>query len=329
MTPNPEFIERMNKITANCKAMVEKDKYQPAVIKAIAEYGAENIYMVGNSYHGKYEDDYASFTYYNNITGEYFTDGWTTAAACPAYSLYEHIYIDEAWKNGVVNAEKLYKVVLENRLNSIKNFKFDLRYTCKFEDLVELGLRVNVTGGRKWKGVGFLVGIYQKSYQWDIKLWRSDNDYGTSTTRYAKILDPVTGNIYSVTAGYVKFIDMDKFVEEYKNVMIERLNNTTVENLTVGNNKFNYSPVSGDNHSVACGIEYNNESFIEWLKKNHSNKFDLSIYHDIEQEKIDAKNVAFKESKMPELIEWVKNNTDKTGDEITKLAEHIYNKRYA
>lgn len=32
---------------------------------------------------------------------------------------------------------------------------------------------------------------------------------------------------------------------------------------------------------------------------------------------------------MPELIEWVERNTDKTGEDIVKLAEHIFNKKYA
>ena len=31
---------------------------------------------------------------------------------------------------------------------------------------------------------------------------------------------------------------------------------------------------------------------------------------------------------MKDLIEWVKKNTDKEGEEIEKLAERIYKKRY-
>ena len=37
----------------------------------------------------------------------------------------------------------------------------------------------------------------------------------------------------------------------------------------------------------------------------------------------------FKNEKMLQLIEWVKNNTDRKGEEIEKLAEHIFNKKYA
>ena len=49
-----------------------------AVQKAIQEYGIENISMVGYNYHGRYEDDDCEFTYYNNVTGNFFYDEWTT-----------------------------------------------------------------------------------------------------------------------------------------------------------------------------------------------------------------------------------------------------------
>ena len=34
-----------------------------------------------------------------------------------------------------------------------------------------------------------------------------------------------------------------------------------------------------------------------------------------------------KEQEMPNIINWVKEHTDKKGDDILKLAEHIFNKR--
>ena len=38
---------------------------------------------------------------------------------------------------------------------------------------------------------------------------------------------------------------------------------------------------------------------------------------------------ALKKEKMPAIIEWVKNNTDKKTDEdIKNLSEHIFNKKY-
>ena len=46
------------------------------------------------------------------------------------------------------------------------------------------------------------------------------------------------------------------------------------------------------------------------------------------QEARDKAKQELKDQKMPELIQWVKDNTNKEGEEIEKLAEHIFNKRY-
>ena len=34
-----------------------------------AEIGLENVFYVGENYRGLYEDDYCTFTFYNNLTG--------------------------------------------------------------------------------------------------------------------------------------------------------------------------------------------------------------------------------------------------------------------
>ena len=69
-------------------------------------------------------------------------------------------------------------------------------------------------------------------------------------------------------------------------------------------------------------------SFTKYLESK-GNKFNLDNAYDVIEEEKKAKQEAFKASKMPGIIEWVKNNTDKTTEEeILKLAEHIFNKRY-
>ena len=76
-------------------------------------------------------------------------------------------------------------------------------------------------------------------------------------------------------------------------------------------------------------------SFPEWMIKNKrtidtNSAFDVAA--DEMQKKIDARNQKhneFKAKKMPQLIEWVRNNTDKqTEEDILNLAEHIFNKKY-
>ena len=76
-------------------------------------------------------------------------------------------------------------------------------------------------------------------------------------------------------------------------------------------------------------------SFANFVKNELTEQIDYSSARNLIKEKEEAKrkeqeekNKAFMESKMKDLIEWVKKNTDKEGEEIEKLAERIYKKRY-
>ena len=67
---------------------------------------------------------------------------------------------------------------------------------------------------------------------------------------------------------------------------------------------------------------------MEYLKLK-GNNLNLENAYDVVEEEKKAKLLAFKETKMQGIIEWVKNNTDKETDEdILALAEHIFNKKY-
>ncbi len=299
-----------------------------AVQQAIKEYGINNISMVGYDYHGRYEDDDCNFEYYNNATGNFFYDTWTTRFCCPAYGCYECQTLEEADKKGYVDHEKLFNLKKIQLINSFKNFRFECILGEKFEKISPFGLRVEVKRGRKWKGIGFLVGTFTTRYQWGVKLWKSNNGYGVSTTRYAKIYDPLTNRIESVNADYVKFLDLDNIIEQYKNDMIAIVEATTVDDFTIGKNDTSYSPYSGDSNDTPMTIKCDTVSFIEYLKSK-GNKFNLDTAYDVVEEEKKAKFQAFKNTKMSGIIEWVKNNTDKeTEEDILALAEHIFNKRY-
>ena len=299
-----------------------------AVQRAIQEYGIENISMVGYNYHGRYEDDDCEFTYYNNVTGNFFYDEWTTRFACPSYRCYECQTIEEADKNGLVDHEKLFSFKKYSMIKQFEKFKFDNIWGETFDKIAPLGLRVEVKRGRKWKGIGYLVGTFTTSYQWGVKMWCSNNDYGTSTTRHAKIYDPTTNRIETVTADYVKFLDLDNIIEQYKKDMIAIVEATTIEDFFIGKNDTSYSPYSGDSNLTPMIIKCNTISFMEYLKSK-GNNLNLENAYDVVEEEKKAKLLAFKETKMPGIIEWVKNNTDKETDEdILALAEHIFNKKY-
>lgn len=295
---------------------------------AIQKYGIDNISMVGYNYHGRYEDDDCEFTYYNNVTGNFFYDEWTTRFACPAYGCYECQTLEEADKKGLVDHEKLFNFKKYEMIKQFEKFKFDGICGDTFAKVASFGLRVEVTRGRKWKGIGYLVGTFTTSYQWAVKKWHSNNDYGTTTTRHAKIYDPTTNRIETVTAEYVKFLDLDNIVEQYKKEMIAIVEATTVDDFSIGKNGTSYSPYSGDSNDTKMTIKCDTVSFIEYLKSK-GNKLNLENAHDAVEEEKNAKFEAFKETKMPGIIEWVKNNTNReTEEDILALAEHIFNKKY-
>ncbi len=299
-----------------------------AVERAIAEFGIDNISMVGYSYHGRYEDDDCYFTYYNNVTGEFFKDEWTTRFACPHYGRYECQTLDEADKKGLVDHEKLFIFEKSVMLNTYEKFTFENIWGDTFAKIAPLGLRVEVKRGRKWKGIGYLIDSFTTSYQWAVKKWRSDNDCGVSTTRHAKIYDPTTNRIETVNASYVEFLDLDSIVEQYKKEMIAIVEATTVDDFSIGKNGTSYSPYSGDSNRTPMTIKCDTVSFMEYLKSK-GNSFNLVNVYDVVEEEKKAKLLAFKETKMPGIIEWVKNNTDKeTEEDIMELAEHIFNKNY-
>ena len=69
-------------------------------------------------------------------------------------------------------------------------------------------------------------------------------------------------------------------------------------------------------------------SFMKYLESK-GNKLNLDNAYDVIEEEKKAKFQAFKDSKMPGIIEWVKTNTDKTEEnEILELAERIFRKHY-
>lgn len=341
MTPNTEFLNKMHQITENTKNHIAKwDNKEighsnywsnpTAVMRAIAEFGAENIFMVSSAYHGKYEDDYASFTYYNNKTGEYFHDEWTTAFACPSYNSYECTTLKEAFDNGLVNLDILFKWKIATEMSLINRFNVDpFRF---FDDMIKFGMRVEVKRGRKWKGIGFLVGQFSTCYTWDTPRWTSryygDNGYGRTITNYAKIFDPTTNTIYSINRSYCNFLDLDKFVEEYKEYVINELNSMTPENLEVGA-RSGYSPYSGDSFGTPITFNKPIKSFMEFMTEKHTNHIDTTTAIDVVEEAAKKKYNDFREKKLPGIITWVRNNTDKTDEgEILELAEHIFKKHY-
>lgn len=286
-------------------------------IKTVAEeliekFGTENIFLVSQDYHGLYEDDYCNFTYWNNVNGSMPTDKWTTAMACPNFGRYECMTLDEGIEKGLVDMQKLLEYL--KATSKIKSLNY-IDMITEPEKFSGLGLRIESFKGRKWKGFGYLIGEIKKSYTWAVKQWRSDNDYGTSTTNYCKIYDPMTGRIEYVNKNNCRLIDEEKIKNDYVSKYNETVDRAQVNDIVVTDN------------SVKLKINF--DSFANFVKTEYVNHINLTEAFDEREYEMRKKSSEFRTQKMNELIEWVKDNTDKKDLEVLELATRIFNKKYA
>lgn len=269
--------------------------------EAQAKYGAENIFMISSGYSSHYHDDYATFTYYNQATGEEFKDSWATAYACPAYGAYECMSIEEASKNGLLDRAKHLAIYKKQLIEAIQKKEMDALYP---KDWCKYHLTIVVKGGRKyWNGTG--IAVDHRSKKWSYY----------NTTTYVDVYEPETNLIHEVDAKYCTPV-LD--VEEWRAWKLSIVEKELVDD---GGDYFNMWK------EVRSKIFY-----IESWLQTKANEVDLSTAKNPTKEAREkasaGRKAAFKEKKMAELVEWVKTKTDKKGDEIMELAEHIWNKRY-
>ena len=287
--------------------------YPTAVLEAIAKYGAENIFEYVEDYHGKYEDDYCAFAYINNVTGETFSDGWTTAGACPAFGLYECITLQQAVNAGLYINPRIYesfrKVVRGEAIGLLDMYKkaLDLYH----ETHPQVGRRVTINGGRKWKGTGYLMEIKHNTYH-PAGRWSPVKTYT------AVVFDPTTNTIQEVNAEYAVYADQEQFNAEFEKWVDAKLEGTTIEDVMPNFHSFHYNMVS---KCHPC-------NFYEEYIERHPMPSTEGATYPVQEEK-QAKYNAFKESKMPGLIEWCRTKApEKTEEEIKAWAEKIFAKNH-
>lgn len=290
------------KITYN---MIKENNY-PELFKEIFKYGIKNIFLLQNgSLHGL-----TSNTYYNNKTGKIFKEYYLPDTNFPVDFSFEDnmLTFNEALDMGLVNdivileGAKSRKISKFMEMDELPYFNF---LNVRYDDIFPL--KINVNRGRKFRGEGYIIDAYEVV-----------SNYGHSYT--AEIYDPNNNTINECTLDYVEF--PKSVLEQYKNYAINIINSCAFNDIDL-----NYLTIK-DNI-------VNKLSFMNFVKSELNENIDYSSARNLIKEKDEAKkkareekNKAFKESKMKDLIEWVKKNTDKQGEDIEKLAERIYNKRY-
>lgn len=285
-----------------CKQLLTKksERELPSVIGAIAKYGAFNISMTKRDYHGRYEDDDCYFEYYNNVTGEYFEDEWSTRFAAPSFGLYEHVWFKQAYDYGYVDKNKIFETVKKRLANKyMKVYSYDL--SSNFKHIAHMGLPVNVFKGRKFRGNAYLVDTdilsfcYNMSYLYGILI---TEDFEIHRIKYDNIKFDFESDAFN------------KFVE----ASLTAIDNATVDDITIN--------VSGS--KVVFGLEVGFMEFSEYVHLHYGNVDMVNEYARI----LAYQQATEKESEMQRIREWVAKNTDKTGEDAERLAEHIYRKNH-
>ena len=147
---------------------------------------ADNLYLIGMEYFGRYEDDDCYFSYVNAETGEITTDSWSTRGACPNFKTYLRPTVKTAVENGWLSQEWVDSYVNikwhGKKIAVIRDLTDDLYHlTETFKD-VQLSLPVEISSRcRKFKeSTGILLGAKVsipygwKNYEIQAKVLGSD-----------------------------------------------------------------------------------------------------------------------------------------------------------
>jgi hypothetical protein len=172
-------------------------------------------------------------------------------------------------------------------------------------------LKVAVTSGRKWKGVGYLVGKYSASFRYASPQFPTRDNFGAPSITYAKVYDAKTNEINNVVYSHVQFVDIDNIIADYSNHLVSYLNSLTADDIC--------------GIHISIPVEYNFEKFV---LNNYTNNIDISNAKDHYEESRQEKADAFKIKKIEDLTRWARQNTQVPEDELPTFVERLYNKKY-
>lgn len=170
-------------------------------------------------------------------------------------------------------------------------------------------LLVNVIGGRKYRGIGYLVGYVELC-----------SDYGSEPK--AQIYDPVHNEIREVNPQYVQL--HESYAEDFRYWMAKEIEE-----------KLEECP-----EELTRLFSLNAYAYFEEYLHLRKNFIDIpedvrQVEKEIREEKRikkaaewTRKQLDFKATKMAQLIKWAQEVAGKQGDEAIALAEKIWMKKY-
>lgn len=295
-----DIIEKQNKLF---KEWVVKDKIHPSIYNRIVEIGVENIFVCGDgAYISLHNDDYCTFTYWDNVKGEFIEDGWTTAACSPSFDSFTTgiFTVEEAIKYNLFNKDVVKKFVYNECERKIA---FDADYYRYKEAFTNYNKLVRVTEGRKWRGTGYLIDITFNGY---------------TQQKDARILSLEDMQIHHCNPNYVHtVVNVNDVAKEYIEWATAKLKNV------ISNDDFDSFFIT-EGYAWCVKPEYR-FSFLNFMEDNYSTP-DIS---NLVANACDADLNKRKSIEFAKIVEWVKNKTDKTTEnDINELAIKIFNKKY-
>lgn len=181
-----------------------------------------------------------------------------------------------------------------------------------------LDIPVKIVRGRKGKGInGRLMYAIKERERYGLGAYHDCYNYRPV------VMNIETGEmVYPNSMSYLEY-DTD-FIIRFNEAIMENIPHTINEVYSLAHiwaYELSYCACDKDNYHYLIQ-KYSGKGII--VGENISSELQNAIdnHKADELRKLNER----KEQELPKIIEWVKNNTDKQGDDILKLAEHIWNK---
>ena len=307
------IISNLNEKFANIIANKEKYYAQtvPSIIEKIVKLGADNVFYMYQNYRGLYEDDDCTFYYWDNVNGKVITDFWGTHFAAPDFRLYTEnvLTFSEASNMGLVNMELLKKYNIEKVLQSVERTRLLTDENSKI--IMNHNPLINVTRGRKFKGLGYYIGEVET---------RKSLYY--PATIEAKVLSLEDFQIHYCNPNFIQLVEKDELVEGYIKWATNVINEVVSKN--------SYSSFF-DMKGVNWGIKREDFSLDAYVKKHKDSNIEyfINTAYDPREEERKKQRAEKMTQEYANILEWVKNKTDKTTEsEQIALATKILYKKF-
>jgi hypothetical protein len=231
------------------------------------------------------------------------------------------VELDEALTNGIVTINEIKEYIVQDFDFSFKRINLcDL--ACDFSQSNPMSIPVTIVRGRKGKGKkGSLIYGQRKRnyYGW--------GQYHEVYDEFAYVLLNDSNEVIKVNSFDYLQVD-EEFISRYNQAVKSKVLSQVELRKLSWLYAYGMSYASCDKRNLHSSLDTYSRLADSLYKATESVINAISAYQAECDRIAKEKREALKKEVMPQLIEWVLNNTDKQGDDVEKLALHIFNKRY-